>query len=248
MPDPTPPAGALTAPPAAPKTPMALIAQAIESGVSVQELQGLFDLQERYERREAAQAFATAITAFQAEMPQVEKWKEGSKGAYKYAPYESIMKVAGPLLVKHGIVVTFTTKQEPTGLTVTCRIRVGTHAEETELYMPTPAANPMINAAQNQGITLSYAKRNAIKAALNIVETGEDLDGDPAGDLVNGSQIRELNDAIKRCEDAGAPVHFGKFLEWLQVKTLDQLPQRELGKALAELRNKLAAAKKGGAK
>jgi hypothetical protein len=235
-------------PPIEDNRPLSLIAQAIAKNMSIADLKGLFDLQERFEKQQAAQKFADALTAFQAEMPQVEKWKEGAKGAYKFAPYETIMEAAKPLLVKHAIVATFNTQQEPTGITITCRIRVGTHFEETALFMPTPQGNNMINAAQNQGITLSYAKRNALKAALNIVERGEDLDGTLAGDFVNGSQIAELNGLIEQCGKAGAPIHFQKLLEWLGVDSLDKLPQRDLAKAVTELRNKLAQAKKGGVK
>ena len=229
-------------------TPLSLIAQAIGKGMSVSDLTGLFELQQRFEQQQAARAFAEAITAFQSECPQIEKWKEGAKGAYKYAPYESVMAVAGPIMVKHGIVATFTTKQTDKGLDVSCRIRVGTHCEVTELFMPTSAPNNMINAAQNQGITLSYARRNSLKMALNVVERGEDADGSLLGDFINPTQIGEINGLIDQCSRAGCPVHFQKFLEWLGIDSLDKLPQRELGKATTELRNKLAGHLKGGKK
>jgi hypothetical protein len=225
---------------------MQMIAEAIRRGLSVADLKGLFDLQERFERNQAAQKFADALTAFQSKMPQVDKWKEGAKGAYKYAPYESIMEQAKPILVECGIVITFTTKQTERGIDCTCRVRVGTHSETTELFMPTPAGNNMINVSQNQGITLSYAKRNALKAALNIVERGEDVDGSMLGDCINKEQIAELLGLVEQIKQAGIAFDFVRFKQYLNVEKLEELPQRELPKAVAALRDKLKP--KGGGK
>lgn len=242
-----------------PPSPLALINNAINRGMSVADLQGLFDLQERFERQQAAQKFAEAITAFQSECPQIEKVKAGGAPkardggyqpppAYHYAPYEEILRVAGPLMVKHGIVATFTTKTSDKGvMAITCRIRVGTHSEETNMDVPSPGGNSLVNAAQIQAMTLSYAKRYSLCAALNIVTKDEDNDCQ-VGDTINAAQVQEILNLIEQCKQAGTPVAFDRFKQWLCVEKLEELPQRELSKALTELRNKLAQAKKGAKK
>jgi hypothetical protein len=226
-------------------SPLSLIAQAIEKGMSVADLKGLFDLQERYERNKAAQAFAEAITRFQRECPQIEKINSGAKDAYRYAPLEEVDRVARPYMVKHSIVPTFTTSTDEKGsMLVTCRIRVGTHTEETTIRLPPLQGNNLVNSAQVEAQRISYGKRYALCAALNIVTTAEDTDG-LVGDNVNKAQQDEIMGLIRQCNEAGKPVDFTRFKEWLQIEKLEDLPQRELPKALTELRNKLKAAKGG---
>jgi hypothetical protein len=227
-------------------SPLSLIAQAIEKGMSVADLKGLFELQERYEKNKAAQAFAEAITRFQSECPQIEKIKSGAKDAYRYAPFEEVDRVARPYMVRHSIVPTFTTNTDEKGcMTVTCRIRVGTHFEETTIRLPLLQGNNLVNSAQVEAQRISYGKRYALCAALNIVTTNEDTDG-LVGDNINKAQQEEITGLIRQCIEAGKPVDFVRFKEWLQIDKLEDLPQRELPKALTELRNKLKAAKGGG--
>jgi hypothetical protein len=232
-------------------SPLFIIAQAVSRGMSMADMKDLVAMARQERLDKAAQAFAEALTAFQSECPQIEKWKEGgrtkdpnAKAAYKYAPFEEIDHVARPFMVKHRIVTTFNSKATEKGITVTCRVRVGTHFEETEAFVPSITGNSLVNAAQIQAMMLSYGKRYALCAALNIVCKDEDTDG-LAGDSINKAQVDEIMGLVKQCSDAGKPVAFPKFLEWMGVEKLEDLPQRELAKALSELRNKLRAAKGG---
>ena len=66
--------------------PLAMLQKCIDNGTPIDQLGKLMDLAERWEKSRAAERFAQAITAFQAECPQIDKWKSGADGKYNYAP------------------------------------------------------------------------------------------------------------------------------------------------------------------
>lgn len=231
------------------RSPMALIEAAIEKGLLPDQLGKLMDLQERWERNRAAERFADALTAFQRECPQIEKKKPGSstkdqngnsKGpAYFYAPYEEVMAVAGPIMVRHNIVATFTTQHTDKGLCVTCRIRVGIHAEETTLEIARPLGNKMTSDPQLDGINLSYAKRYSLCAALNIVCRDEDRDGDQVMATLSDPQIAELVPMVESLSEAGA-LDMAKFLEWSGSDKVQTMHPSKFADALRMAKSKLA--------
>lgn len=230
--------------------PASLLRLAIEKGMDPEQLGKLLDLQREWSRDRAAEGFATALTAFQRECPQIDKWKAGNKA--KYAPYETVMAVAGPIMVKYGIVASFTTEDKgaDAGLWITCRVRVGTHAEDTNLPIPSAetagVVNKAINDAQAMGVRVSYGKRYALCAALNIVTRDEDEDGMAAGLKLNRDQVGILNDLIARCQQAGQFKSLSSFCNWLVegAADLSQIPQTKFGQAKYELERRLKEAKK----
>ncbi len=216
-----------------------LIRAAIDKGVDPEQLSKLLDLEERWQRNQAANAFAAAITGFQSECPMVRKGRQAQfsgKDAYKFASFDDVMRVARPLLSKYAIVVTFTTATSEKGMVVTCRIRVGTHCEETSLDMPIPEMR--VNDTQKAGAALSYLKRYALCAALNIVVTDEDDDASQQFDTVDSTDVEQLNILI---EEKG--VDLARFLKYANVERLDLIPKSEMPKLLDMLKRKKAVTK-----
>lgn len=241
--------------------PMNLIAAALERGVSADQLGGFFALQERHERNQAEGAFARAITAFQAEMPAVHKGRD-VQGKYKFASYDDIMRIAGPLLRKHQIVVTFDTAPHESGmLTTICKVRVGIHAEPTAVTLPVPVAltnssgKQIINDTQAFAQGVSYGKRYALCAALNIVTTDEDTDANypspptrqPANGKVTKAQVDELDALLTSLKDAGGYLAPEAVLKWLEAKDWYDLDQLRFTRGKNYI-NSLIAARKAVAK
>lgn len=219
------------------RSPMALIEAAIEKGLLPDQLGKLMDLQERWERNRAAEKFAGAITSFQQDCPIIHKSKAGGKTktgdtAYFYAPYDEIMRVVGPIMVRHGIVATFTTEEIPTGLRITCRIRVGIHSEATDFSLPIPTGNSLVNATQLMAQALSYAKRYSLSAALNIVTTDEDNDAGGMLDTLIAEEVKDLESAM---EAKNMPL--AAFLKFAQAETIESIPRKEFGRLLAAIKN-----------
>lgn len=226
--------------------PMALLQAAIDKGVNPDQLEKLIALQERWDRSRAAERFAGAIGAFQAECPVVMKARDADLGRYEYkfADYGDVMAEAGPLLRKYGIVVTFTTAMVASLLSVVCRVRVGTHVEETRIDLPIP--NVGANDAQKFGAAVSYGKRYSICAALNIVVSDRSEDDD-ANSLhkITREQVGEVE---RMLVETGADRE--KFLNWAGgIRDVRDMTAAWYPKALNELKRKKAAnAEKKGAK
>ncbi len=231
----------------APVTPMSLMATAIERGVDAETLKGFMDLQERHERNEAAKVFAQALAEFQSRCPTITKKRDvkNRDGAlmYKFANYEDIILTVRDLLRDCKIVVTFTIGFENQMMNGTCRVRVGTHYEESTLAVPVPKGMNT-NATQEFGMATSYLKRYLICAALNIVVAGEDDDARGLVEKITQDQIGKINDALDRCQAAGNTVDHEKFKAWLSSKAghdildLSDVPAKLYSEAMGFLQRK----------
>lgn len=237
-------------------TPMELIAAQLERGTSVDQLTKLFDLQERWEKQEAAKKFAASITKFQQLCPPVEKTKEvrNKSGAtmYHFADYADLLKVIQPYLTECEIVPTFDFQKKDDQHVAICRIRVGTHVEETSV----PTSIPDIlntNEAQRLGGMTQYGKRYSLVAALNIRVIGEDTDAVDNDDPLNDGEVKILRDMIDEIVMIGGkgfaiPKFASVFREG--AARLEDIPRAEFASAVSELTRwrhaKEAETKKGG--
>ena len=222
-------------------TPLLLIQQGIDAKISPRDMKDLFDLQVRYEQRLAEQAYADAITAFQADCPPIRKNATNPHSKKSYADYEGVMRTITPLLRKHKIVITFDTAESDGKMTTTCRVRVGTVEKTTTITLPVDAASKMMNATQAGGAAMSYGRRYALAAALNLIYTDEDTDALPADSCITDAELAELRRAL-----VAAGQEPGPFLDWAShaagfaVEHLEQLPGRLYQQAIGFLKRKAA--------
>lgn len=214
-----------------PADPMAIIQAALERGVDHDQLGKLLDLQERHERHRAAETFGDAVADFQRRCPPVHKGRKVASMGYVFASYDDVMAVAGPHLAACGIAVSFSTETTDRGVKVTVRVRVGIHAEDSTLEIPIP--DMKVNSTQRYGAALSYAKRYALCAALNIVVTDEDDDAQLCNEVVTAEQVAALQAIIDAKQ-----VDPVKFLAWIGAESLADIPASAYEKALAALRRK----------
>lgn len=179
----------------------ALIAKAIEHGLSVEGLERLLAMRERLKAEAAREAFYAALSAFQSECPVVAKRKtarveskSGASYSYRYAPLDDIVEAVSGLLAKHGLSHTeqarFEEAPQPAQV-VTCTVHhVAGHSESSEFRAPIDLAARM-NVIQQNGAALTYAKRYAFCNALGILTGDEDDDGTGAGNGGHGGGTRE---------------------------------------------------------
>lgn len=221
---------------AAPDNPMAIIAAGLESGtLQPEQLSKLMDLQERWERNAAASAFGDALAAFQRDCPPIVKERRADR--YYFAGLDDIMAKIRPVLGRHGLSVTFDTEHNDGGnLTVVCIVRHGIHEQRSRHTMPVPK-ELKVNSAQQYGAALSYAKRYALCAALNIVVTDEDNDAATPTEYITPEQavqIEEMLDAYN--------VNRPAFFTWIGVPSVAEIPAAKFLVVYGMLQ------KKGGAK
>jgi hypothetical protein len=214
-------------------SPLALLEKAISSGMDPDKLGKLMDLAERWRAGQAAEKFAEAIARFQAECPTVQKTRSSGgdgKFAYKFADLSDVMRVAAPILARHGIMVSFGTKPANNGraVEVTCRVRVGTHVEETVIEVPIP--DMRVSDAQKYGAAISYAKRYGVCAALNIVVADEDNDA-ASLDTIGEKEIAQIESLlVSKKRDRK------KFLDWAGVDEIGDILTVEFPKIIDTLK------------
>jgi ERF superfamily len=216
----------------------------------VEKLAALLELEARFRAERAAEAFADALTAFQSEVPMVLKGRQTISTdkfeGYNFASYDDVMRAARPLLTKFKIVPTFTFPSFTEGrMTGTCRIRVGTHFEETTAELPVPTMK--VCETQKFAAAISYLKRYLLCAALNIVTSNEDNDAATQFESVTEAEAFRLNELITE-KQVSPPL----FLNWVSTKAkarierLDDVPRSVLAEAMDFLARKKAPT--GGAK
>ena len=184
-------------------SPMALLRMALDKGADPEKLKALMDLAERWDARQASIAFGEAITAFQHDCPPVIKanpvyGKDKNLGPqYFFASFDDLMAVAGPIMAKHKIAVTYDTTFANGIMTTTARVRVGSHTETTSVSLGLPVI-PNANDSQRAGGALAYGQRYALKAALGIVVTGEDNDAQGQNAGIPEKEVVEINALLDR--------------------------------------------------
>lgn len=226
-----------------PADPYALLATALEKGVGPDVLEKFMDLQERHEQRIASKAFAAAITKFQSIVHSVFKRRtatvqgrdESKRGySYSFASFDDIMLQIGPALAECGIAVTFNTSVVPDKvgfLEVICFVRHGIHVEKSSYTLPIPAMT--VNDTQRFGAAVSYGKRYAIIAALNLVVTDQDDDGAGLADVISESMAEDIRELLFL-----KGINLKQFLGFLQIEAVEHLNSRDYNRAVDYLRRK----------
>jgi len=220
-------------------TPMVLLQQAIDRGLTTTDLERLAALQERWEERRSAAAFGEALARFQALCPVIKKTRRAEVGkfGYTYASYDDIHFAIRSLLAECGLSVSFDTMTENNAVKVTCHVRHGTYVQSTTFSVPMPQLST--NNTQAFGAALSYGKRYALCAALNIVVSDEDDDAAALVERISDEEaaiLRELLRQTGRDE--------GRFLQWARCERFEDLSRAKYIEACDMLRRRPA---KGGA-
>ena len=194
----------------------------IERGVTQENVGALEKLAELYERMEAKRAereFAVAFNALQAEMPTIVASSEiPNRG--KYERFEDIMRIVGPLLIKHGFSVAFEQSADDKRIKVTCNLRhVSGHSVPTSFAVRLGGRADSDTQADCKASTT--ARRNALTQALNIVIRQDCLNDEDAtleGGTVTSEQAFELERRVAETNTDKV-----KFLAYAGAKTFAEI-------------------------
>lgn len=185
-----------------------IAAAAADPRCDVSKMQALLNMQQQVEDREAKRRFNDALMQVQLEMPPISRDgkivippKDGKSGQKTpYATFNNIMKTAQPILLKHGLRLSFATEPVGDKLLVKGILNGYGHTEQTSFPLPAETSGSKNN-VQGWGSAMSYGKRYCTIALLNIVsEAPEDTDSDGyAGNFqrVKGGGVVDLPDAPK---------------------------------------------------
>ena len=225
---------------------MRLIERAATSpDFDVAKLDKLLDMKERWEATEARKAFVVARAAFKAEAPDLSKNKhvqfDTSKGRteYDHATLDHIAETLSPVLSRHGLSYAWETEQSDGGMIrVACVLtHVMGHSERVALQAGADQSGGKNN-IQALGSTVSYLSRYTLLAVTGMATKEQDDDGRGSElDLITAEQKETLIGLMK---ETGADTE--KFLAYLGVPSLDELPAERFNAAVQGLEAKRKAA------
>lgn len=210
-----------------------LMALAVQGGMDPAGLEKLFALYERDQAIKAQRAFAEAMANLQAEAPVVSKNRtvQTGKYSYNYAEFDHIATVMRPLLHKHGLSYRFDSQIGDGMMAVKCIVtHSGGHSESTKFACPIGGLAGG-NDAQQTASALSYARRYALLLAFGL-STG-DVDDDGQGGVITPEQVGEIVTLLKQ-----TAVDKAKFLDWLGVEAVEDIPVKKFGQAMKELKKR----------
>lgn len=194
----------------------AIMQLATNPAIDVDRIDKLIQLQERMEDRQAIREFTQALVKMQSNLPRVKRDgtlqypmnKSDPDGEQRFishfAKWETIHAAIMPVLTDHGFSLTFKIKprtQDGGGLGVSAVLRhVGGHVEEGDPFPVPLDTSGGKNNLQGYGSSLSYGKKYAAYAALNIATEDDNDARDSTSPPVTESQAETLT---KLCKDAG---------------------------------------------
>jgi hypothetical protein len=231
-------------------TPMQLISEVIKTpGFDVATLEKMVALQERWEDRQAEKEYSKALAEFQGEIPTIPKTKSYARsgGRISYAPLDEIMDQIRPHLKEWGLSVRFDTKvnkmegEEYGYVQVKCYVTHSAgHTKTTDLEVPVDR-DMRANVSQKMGSALSYAKRYALSAALNLVFADDDddcqnMNEPPPIKYISKPQAKQITEMV---EAAGEDMD--KLIAWCKAESLETIPANKYTSIIKRLNEKIDA-------
>lgn len=215
-------------------TPLSMIQFAIENGASIDQLERLWDMQLKYEANEAKKAYHVAMSEFKKERIVITKDKDNTQYKSKYTSIGNLIDIVVPLLGKHGITHKWDVLQEGDTIKTTC---VSTHAlgHSESVSMSAPAdKSGAKNAIQQIKSTITYLKGVTFESLFGLASTDANCDDDGNGygnvETVDEKQQSQIIDMI-----ADKGVIKKQFLDWLKVKSIEDIPSDRFGYVIATL-------------
>lgn len=225
-------------------TPMAMLAQAIERGMSPDTIDKMMGLAERWEANQARKAFNEAFAAFKSEAISIVRNRKVTDGPLKgksYAELVSFIDAATPALSKHGLSASWDiTRDEREWIEVTCTIEHALGGSKRVAFGGPPDVGGAKNVLQARVSTVTYLERVTFKAATGLAEQGDDNDGNSNGGgkgaAITADQVGEL---VAHMESVGA--NKAQFLKFFKIEALPELPSGRYQEAVNMLNAKARA-------
>lgn len=231
-------------------TALEMIQGALAQGItaeSVATVRELITLRREMDADEAKREFVRDFIAMQAEIPSIRATKavpdKHGNVKYHYAPFEEIDRQAAPICAKFGFVYTFSEGAFQQGrITKICTLmHRGGHEKSNPYSVRTGSGPPGATESQADGSAHTYAKRGALRDALNIVTHGIDNDAREEGGCVTEEQANSL---AQRAMDTKSDL--AALLKFAGAAAFDQIPAAKysLLNELLTKKERLQAAKK----
>lgn len=249
-------------------TPMAMLARAIDSGMSIEVVKDLMTMAREWKAEQAQEAWDKAMADAQGEMGVVRGESSNPQTRSKYASLAAIDNALRPIYTAHGLYLTFDTEPHasPDMLNIVCYVAGHGHTRKYQLPMPADGrgakGGEVMTRTHATGSAVSYGQRYLTKMIFNIA-VGDD-DGNAAGGRPNGGrsapppppppepdknlplteeQFDEIDSLIKE-----TAANVGKLCKFLSVGDVVEMTRAEAKEAIEILKDRQAKQKAQGGK
>ena len=160
-------------------------------------LMKLLDVEERIMDKNSEMAFNVDFAGMQSELPVIKERGEIRHGQGRlistYARYEDVISQIKPYMRKYGFAITFDLKFSETTCEITGILKhIKGHQIKSQIELPFDKGGAK-SEVQAVGSTISYAKRYAIFAILNLTSSNsEDNDGTVISPTISAAQATDL--------------------------------------------------------
>lgn len=172
----------------------ALFRAAIDKGSEgVAVMERLLAVRRELNAEAAKAAFDKSLAEFQMECPAITKTKgvpdKNGRIAYRYSPFEEILRVVRPVMRQHGFSFTLDTDTESAQnwVIATCKIthEMG-HSEVSRAKFPLGTKTQIMSDTQQYAAALTFASRRVFCNSLGLVTSGEDKDAGNGAETPRG--------------------------------------------------------------
>ena len=227
-------------------SPAEMIKAAVAGGADLDKLEKLLNLQERWEANEAKKAYNSAMVEVHRDIPLITKTLKNPLTHSSYAALDRIISKTKAIYTSQGFSISFyegqTEKPEHIRICADVIHRLG-HKETYYYDVPLDGVGIKGNANMTKihakASSTSYGRRYLMCMIWNT-PTGDD-DGNAASvELITDIQLENIKRQMK---ELGVEKQEKKFLEFLEVEKLEDIPKSSYKKAEDALEAKRQAKK-----
>jgi len=213
-----------------------------DPAVDIDKMRQLLTMRKEMLAEEAERAFNVAMKCAQAEMRPIGADATNPQTRSKYATYAKLDYVLRPIYTKHGFSLSFdeADSHKPDHIRVVCYVaHEGGHTRTYRKDMPADGkgakGGDVMTKTHAAGAAASYGARYLLKGIFNIAVGDEDRDGNEPTSAQTITEDQEMQ-LREMAESVGA--NLPRFLTYMKITRLTDLPADRFGQAMDELKRK----------
>lgn len=214
---------------------------ALSPDADVHKLEKMLDMQERIMDRQAEIDFNQDMAKLREKLDVVVKNKTNDQTCSKYADLDAIKKKVDPLLNEFGFYDRYEDEYPAVGLVkTTCEIvHKSGHSKKNSVQfdLDDKGIKGSVNktSVHATASSMTYGQRLALCRALGI-RISEDDDGNGTTTFIDTETAAEIDTRIRKLKDAKE--YTPKFLLYMKVKSIQEIPEKDYLKATNAIKAK----------
>ncbi len=225
-------------------SPAAMLQLALDKNLDLDRVEKMIDLQAKWDKMEAEKAYTKSMARLKKKPPKILKDKNvcytHAKGTtdYNHATLGNVEESVTPWLASGGFSVSFKPSQnsENDKIRITGIITHEKGHKESAWLEYSPETSGGKNGIQGLGSTQTYLERYILLGLCGLATHDQDDDGKGAGSgmvYITEKQISTIRDLLISTKSDEA-----KFIKWLNVDSIDNIPEGEYKRVIANLESK----------